>query len=44
LLKHALSRWAEDVRSEAFPGPQESYRLPDGLADKIASWAPPNPT
>jgi 3-methyl-2-oxobutanoate hydroxymethyltransferase len=44
LLQDALSRWAADVRSGAFPGPQESYRLPDGLGDAIASWAPSNPT
>lgn len=44
LLQDALSRWATDVRSGAFPGPQESYRLPDGLGDAIASWTPSNPT
>jgi len=44
LLQDALSRWAADVRSGAFPGPQESYRLPDGLGDAIASWTPSNPT
>lgn len=40
LLQDALSRWAADVRSGAFPGPQESYQLPDGLGDTIASWTP----
>lgn len=40
LLQDALSRWAADVRSGAFPGPQESYRLPDGLGHAIASWTP----
>jgi 3-methyl-2-oxobutanoate hydroxymethyltransferase len=44
LLQDALSRWAADVRSGVFPGPQESYRLPDGLGDTIASWTPSNPT
>ncbi|MBA7464931.1 3-methyl-2-oxobutanoate hydroxymethyltransferase [subsurface metagenome] len=44
LLQDALSRWAADVRSGAFPGPQESYRLPDGLGDAIASLTPSNPT
>jgi 3-methyl-2-oxobutanoate hydroxymethyltransferase len=44
LLQDALSRWAADVRSGSFPGPQESYRLPDGLGDAIASWTPSNPT
>jgi 3-methyl-2-oxobutanoate hydroxymethyltransferase len=40
LLQEALSRWAADVRSGAFPGPQQSYRLPDALGDAIAKWAP----
>lgn len=41
LLEDALSRWAADVRSGAFPGSQESYRLPEALAKPIADWAPP---
>lgn len=44
LLQEALSRWATDVRSGAFPAPQESYRLPESLSNIIANWAPPNPT
>ncbi|MCK1637958.1 3-methyl-2-oxobutanoate hydroxymethyltransferase [Bradyrhizobium sp. 157] len=44
LLQEALSRWATDVRSGAFPAPQESYRLPESLGNIIANWAPPNPT
>ena len=44
LLQEALSRWAADVRNGAFPGPQESYRIPEGLSDTIANWAPYNPT
>lgn len=44
LLQEALSRWAADVRNGAFPTPQECYRLPEGLTDAIASWAPSNPT
>lgn len=40
LLQEALSRWAEDVRNGAFPGPQEFYRLPEGLGDAITSWTP----
>lgn len=43
-LQDALSRWAADVRSGAFPGSQESYRLPDGLGDAIANWTPSIPT
>ncbi|QOZ51492.1 3-methyl-2-oxobutanoate hydroxymethyltransferase [Bradyrhizobium sp. CCBAU 53338] len=41
-LRDALLRWAADVRSGAFPGAQESYRLPGDLADAIANWAPLN--
>jgi 3-methyl-2-oxobutanoate hydroxymethyltransferase len=44
LLQEAISRWGADIRSGAFPGPQESYRLPEDLADAIASWSPPNST
>lgn len=40
LLQEALSRWAADVRSGAFPGSQESYGLPQGLGETIANWAP----
>ncbi|PDT64613.1 3-methyl-2-oxobutanoate hydroxymethyltransferase [Bradyrhizobium ottawaense] len=42
-LHDALSRWAADVRSGAFPGPQESYRLPEGVGEAITNWAPSNP-
>jgi 3-methyl-2-oxobutanoate hydroxymethyltransferase len=44
LLREALSRWAADVRSGAFPTPQESYRLPESLRDTLANWTPPNAT
>lgn len=44
LLQEALSHWAADVRSGAFPTLQESYRLPEGLGDMIADWAPSNRT
>ncbi|OSI73791.1 3-methyl-2-oxobutanoate hydroxymethyltransferase [Bradyrhizobium canariense] len=44
LLQEALSRWAADVRSGAFPTSQESYRLPEGLRDTVANWTPSNPT
>ncbi|MGL3104384.1 3-methyl-2-oxobutanoate hydroxymethyltransferase [Bradyrhizobium sp. BR 1432] len=44
LLQEALSRWAADVRNGAFPAAQESYRLPVGLSDAIANWAPSDPT
>ncbi|WOH75510.1 3-methyl-2-oxobutanoate hydroxymethyltransferase [Bradyrhizobium sp. NDS-1] len=44
LLQEALSRWAADVRNDAFPTSQESYRLPEGLRDTVANWTPSNPT
>ncbi|MDF0492723.1 3-methyl-2-oxobutanoate hydroxymethyltransferase [Bradyrhizobium yuanmingense] len=44
VLHEALSRWAADVRNGAFPTAQESYRLPEGLSDAIASWTPATPT
>jgi 3-methyl-2-oxobutanoate hydroxymethyltransferase len=44
LLQDALAHWVADVRSGVFPGPQESYRLPEALGDTIANWAPPSPT
>ena len=44
VLHEALSHWAADVRNGAFPTAQESYRLPEGLSDAIASWTPATPT
>jgi 3-methyl-2-oxobutanoate hydroxymethyltransferase len=44
LLQDALSRWAADVRSAAFPGTQESYPLPETLGDTIAKWVPAKST
>jgi 3-methyl-2-oxobutanoate hydroxymethyltransferase len=44
LLQEALSRWAADVRNDAFPTGQESYRLPEGMGETIANWTPSNPT
>lgn len=44
LLQEALSRWAADVRNGTFPGPEESYRLPEGLGDTIANWRPSDPS
>lgn len=40
LLQEGLSRWAVDVRSGAFPAPQESYRIPDGLREAVVNWSP----
>ncbi|MGV7217533.1 3-methyl-2-oxobutanoate hydroxymethyltransferase [Bradyrhizobium sp. UFLA05-112] len=44
LLQEPLSHWAEDVRNGAFPTPQESYRLPEGMSEALSNWAPSNPT
>lgn len=43
-LHGALSQWAADVRSGAFPGSQESYRLPEGLGEVVANWTPSRAT
>jgi len=40
LLQDGLSRWAADVRSGAFPTPEESYHLPKALIDTVAKWEP----
>lgn len=44
VLQEALSRWVADVRNGAFPTPQESYRLPEGIGETIANWAPSSQT
>jgi 3-methyl-2-oxobutanoate hydroxymethyltransferase len=36
LLQDGLSRWAEDVRSGAFPGPDETYALPEEARSSMA--------
>jgi hypothetical protein len=41
LLQDALSRWAEDVRGGAFPGPEESYGLPEAARAAVAAWQAP---
>ncbi len=40
VLQDGLSRFAEDVRSGAFPAPEQSYRLPEALRAAVAGWAP----
>ena len=39
-LQDGLSRYAEDVRSGAFPGPSEAYALPQALQAAVAAWTP----
>jgi len=41
ILQGALSRWAEDVRGGAFPGPEESYGLPEAARDAVSAWRAP---
>jgi len=39
-LKEAMVRWGEDVRTGRFPGPQESYMLPEPARDQVRAWKP----
>jgi 3-methyl-2-oxobutanoate hydroxymethyltransferase len=39
-LRESLGRWAEDVREGRFPGPQESYMLPESAKDQVKAWKP----
>jgi len=39
-LRQSLVRWGEDVRAGRFPGPQESYMLPEPARDQIRAWKP----
>ncbi len=39
-LQEGLGRWAEDVRTGAFPGEAESYRLPEAARPAVAQWQP----
>jgi 3-methyl-2-oxobutanoate hydroxymethyltransferase len=43
VLQDALSRWAEDVRGGAFPGSEESYRLPESARSAVEAWQAPAP-
>lgn len=40
LMRDATERWIADVRSGAFPGPAESYKLPEEIRPAVASWQP----
>ena len=40
-LREALVRWGGDVRSGAFPGPEESYTLPESARTALDAWRPP---
>jgi len=39
-LREGLGRYADDVRSGRFPGPQESYMLPEAAREQIKAWKP----
>jgi 3-methyl-2-oxobutanoate hydroxymethyltransferase len=36
----ALASWGADVREGRFPGPQESYILPEATRDQLRAWRP----
>jgi 3-methyl-2-oxobutanoate hydroxymethyltransferase len=36
----SLGKWASDVRSGAFPGPAESYTLPEAVRSAVQQWNP----
>jgi len=39
-LREGLGRWGEDVRAGRFPGPQESYMLPEAAREQVTAWKP----
>ena len=39
-LRQALAAWGEDVRGGRFPGPQESYMLPEAARLMLNNWRP----
>jgi 3-methyl-2-oxobutanoate hydroxymethyltransferase len=39
-LREAMVRWGEDVRAGRFPGPQESYMLPEPAREQVRAWKP----
>lgn len=41
LMVEAMARWAEDIRSGAFPAASESYMLPEATRNLLGAWAPP---
>ena len=38
LMKDAISNWVSDIQDGAFPGPAESYMLPDAARAILAQW------
>ena len=39
-LRDALAAWGEDVRTGRFPGPKESYLLPEPAREQVRAWKP----
>jgi 3-methyl-2-oxobutanoate hydroxymethyltransferase len=39
-IRDALVAWGEDVRAGRFPGPQESYILPEDAREMLNAWQP----
>ncbi|HLO69149.1 MAG TPA: 3-methyl-2-oxobutanoate hydroxymethyltransferase [Holophaga sp.] len=39
-LRDGVARYAEDVRAGRFPGPQESYMLPEPAREELRAWKP----
>jgi 3-methyl-2-oxobutanoate hydroxymethyltransferase len=39
-IRDALVTWGEDVRAGRFPGPQESYILPEDAREMLNAWQP----
>jgi len=41
LMVEAMSNWASDIREGDYPGPAESYILPEATRKLLSTWAPP---
>ncbi|MFZ1614313.1 MAG: 3-methyl-2-oxobutanoate hydroxymethyltransferase [Holophaga sp.] len=41
LMVEAMSSWANEIREGDFPGPAESYMLPEATRKLLNTWAPP---
>jgi len=41
LMVEAMSNWANDIRDGDYPGPAESYMLPEATRKLLNTWAPP---
>ncbi|MDP2876902.1 MAG: 3-methyl-2-oxobutanoate hydroxymethyltransferase [Holophaga sp.] len=41
LMVDAMSNWANDIREGDYPGPAESYILPEATRKLLSTWAPP---